>query len=213
MGNQAIDFAGLLCSRLCHDLLSPMGALGNGLELLAQENEPEMQAQCLDLLAQSNRSALSKLKFFRLAFGAAGGLGDLIDVEDIRDAMEGLFPASKKVEIIWHIAEPQVAKPAAKILLNLGLIGGEALVRGGQLDLALEKRGSRTEIVVRAEGERIVLDEAIRHALSGGVELTDLTPRLAPAWMAGDIALSLGTGVQISPPDASFLLFGAVLSD
>jgi histidine phosphotransferase ChpT len=164
-------------------------------------------------LAQSNRAALNKLKFFRLAFGTAGGLGDMIDVGDIRDAMDGLFPPTKKVEIIWHIAEPQIAKPAAKILLNLGLIAGEALVRGGRLDLALEKRGSRTEIVVRAEGERIILDEAIRATLLGDVSPAELTPRLAPAWMAAQIARSLGPGVQISPAGAAFLLFGAVLSD
>ena len=91
MGTEAIDFAGLLCARLCHDLLSPIGALENGLELLAQENDPEMQAQCLDLLAQSSRAALNKLKFFRLAFGVAGGLGDRIDVSDLSAAMSGLF--------------------------------------------------------------------------------------------------------------------------
>ncbi len=212
MGTEAIDFAGLLCARLCHDLLSPIGALGNGLELLAQENDPEMQAQCLDLLAQSSRAALNKLKFFRLAFGAAGGLGDLIDVPDLYAAMSGIFPTSKNVKIVWHIGAPQVSKPTVKLLLNLGLIVGEALVKGGQLDLALEQRGTRTEIVVRGEGERIVLDPAIRQTLEGDRTPDPLSPRLAPAWMVAQIARTLGPGLQVSPPDASYLLIGAALA-
>ena len=76
MAGDGIEFASLLCSRLCHDLLSPVGALNNGIELLADEHDPEMRARCLDLLAESARASANKLKFFRLAFGAAGGFGD-----------------------------------------------------------------------------------------------------------------------------------------
>src|SRR3546814_2401961 len=72
----SIDFASLLCSRLCHDLLSPVGALNNGLELMADETDPEMRQRCLDLLADSAKTSANKLKFFRLAFGSAGGFGD-----------------------------------------------------------------------------------------------------------------------------------------
>ena len=68
----AIELASLLCSRLCHDLLSPVGALNNGLELMADEQDPEMRERCLELLAESAKASASKLKFFRLAFGAAG---------------------------------------------------------------------------------------------------------------------------------------------
>lgn len=69
----SLDLASLLCSRLCHDLLSPVGALSNGLELLAEEKDPEMRKRCMELLEQSARTSADKLKFFRLAFGAAGG--------------------------------------------------------------------------------------------------------------------------------------------
>ena len=69
----ATDLASLLCSRLCHDLLSPVGALNNGLELMADEQDPAMRERCLELLNESARASANKLKFFRLAFGAAGG--------------------------------------------------------------------------------------------------------------------------------------------
>ena len=76
MTESEVDLASLLCSRLCHDLLSPVGAMNNGLELLADEHDPEMKQRCMDLLAESAKSAADKLKFFRLAFGAAGGFGE-----------------------------------------------------------------------------------------------------------------------------------------
>ena len=74
-----VDFASLLCSRLCHDLVGPVGAITNGVELLVDESDPEMQRRCLDLVADSARQTANKLKFFRLAFGAAGGFGEVVD--------------------------------------------------------------------------------------------------------------------------------------
>ena len=101
-----VDFASLLCSRLCHDLLSPVGALNNGLELLADEHDPEMRQRCLELLAESAKASANKLKFFRLAFGAAGGFGETIDTREARAAIEGLFAANHRVELGWLIEDP-----------------------------------------------------------------------------------------------------------
>src|SRR3546814_436025 len=100
-----VEFASLLCSRLCHDLLSPVGALNNGLELLADEHDPEMRARCLELLGESARASASKLKFFRLAFGAAGGFGETVDTREARTAIEGLFGDAKRLEIGWLVDE------------------------------------------------------------------------------------------------------------
>src|ERR1700753_3736852 len=99
MASRSADFASLLCSRLCHDLLSPVGALNNGLELLAEETDPEMRQRCLDLLRESARASANKLKFFRLAFGAAGGFGDEVDTREAKAAIEGLFGADGRIEI------------------------------------------------------------------------------------------------------------------
>ena len=71
MTQDSVEFAALLCSRLCHDLLSPIGALNNGLELMADETDPDMRQRCLDLLSDSARSSANKLKFFRLEIGRA----------------------------------------------------------------------------------------------------------------------------------------------
>ena len=87
--SSSVDFASLLCSRLCHDLLSPVGAINNGVELLADEHDPEMRGRCLELLGESARTSANKLKFFRLAFGAAGGFGEEVHTGEARTAIEG----------------------------------------------------------------------------------------------------------------------------
>ncbi len=206
-----VDFASLLCSRLCHDLLSPVGALNNGIELLAEEHDPEMRARCLELLADSARVSASKLKFFRLAFGAAGGFADEVDTREAKAAIDGLLGHDGKIEINWLVTAPTLSKTAIKVLLNLVLIAGDALVRGGRLDIGGEVADGRTEIVVRAEGARLVLDNELRTALSGEADEATLTPRAAAAWLVHMLAKDSGGHAQVASSDPSFLLFGATL--
>lgn len=204
-----VDFASLLCSRLCHDLLSPVGALNNGLELLADEHDPEMRARCLELLSDSAKASANKLKFFRLAFGAAGGFGETVDSREARAAIEGLFGEGHKVKLGWLIEDATLPKPAIKVLLNLALIAGDALVRGGQLDVGAESHDGQVEIVVRADGPRIVLDAEMRAALTGSSGDALVTPRAAAAYLVNAL-LTEGDGkVQVSDPAEPVLLFGA----
>lgn len=208
----AVDFASLLCSRLCHDLLSPVGALNNGLELLADEHDPEMRARCLELLAESARTSANKLKFFRLAFGAAGGFGEEVDAREAKGAIEGLFGVDGRIELGWMVGETALSKTAIKVLLNLALIAGDALVRGGRLDVGAERGDGGTEIVVRAEGPRLVLDPELRKALLGEVADDALTPRAAAAWLVHRIVTDTGGTIQVSGADEPFLLFGAMIA-
>jgi len=205
------DFASLLCSRLCHDLLSPVGALNNGLELLADETDPAMRQRCLDLLSDSARASANKLKFFRLAFGAAGGFGDRVDTREAQGAVMGLFGDNHRVKIGWMIEDPALPKGAVKVLLNLVLIAGDALVRGGDLDVGAEQRDDHVEIVVRGTGARIVLDEELRGALTGTGTLP-ITPRAAAAHLARALVVENGGSLQISDPDSDVLMFGAVFN-
>jgi histidine phosphotransferase ChpT len=211
MAIDAVSFASLLCSRLCHDLLSPVGALNNGIELLADEHDPEMRARCMELLADSARASANKLKFFRLAFGAAGGFGDLVDAREAKTAIEGLFVSGGRIELGWMVADTSLSKPAIKLLLNLALIAGDALVRGGRLDVGAETRDGVTEMVIRAEGARIVLDNELRRALLGEADEDALAPRAAAAWLAYKLASEGGGSIQASDPSEPFLLFGATV--
>lgn len=207
----AIDLASLLCSRLCHDLLSPVGALNNGIELLADEQDPEMRERCLELLAESAKASANKLKFFRLAFGAGGGFGDEIDTREARTALEGIYGADKRIELGWMVADDKMAKGAVKLLLNLAMIAGDALVRGGRLDVGAEHRGEALEMVIRAEGPRILLDPKLREVIAQGHAGGEVEPRAAGAWLAHTLARQANGTIQLSDPADEVLLIGVTL--
>jgi len=206
----ALDLASLLCSRLCHDLMSPVGALNNGLELLADETDPEMREKCLELLADSARATANKLKFFRLAFGAGGGFGDEIDTGEAQAALEGLFGAEGKVELGWVVEDEKLPKGAIRLLLNLALLAGDALVRGGRLDVGAERGDGAIELAVRAEGPRILLDPVLRETLAtGGSGVVE--PRAAGAWLAHSLAAEGGGSLRLSDPSSDVLMIGATI--
>ena len=206
----AVDLASLLCSRLCHDLLSPVGALNNGLELLADETDPDMRRRCFELLEQSAKISADKLKFFRLAFGAAGGFGELVPVAEARALIDALVGNNGRIEANWALASDSLPKPAVKTLLNLALIAIESLVRGGTLDIGAELRDGASEIVVRAAGARIAFDQTIGQALDGTLPERELASKTAPAAMLRELAGSLGGGLQWALTEEALVL-GAVL--
>lgn len=204
----AIDLASMLCSRLCHDMLSPVGAMANGLELLAEERDAEMRGRIVELLEQSAKTSADKLKFFRLAFGAAGGFGDAVPVDEAKSVIEALAGARTTLE--WNVASPTLPKLAVKVLLNLALFGIEALVRGGTLEIGAEVKDGTSEIVVRAAGPKIAFDETVGKALDGSLPEAELSSRTAPAALIHQLATSLGGGLQYAlSPEA--LVMGAVL--
>ncbi len=210
-GMKSYEFASLLCSRLCHDLLSPVGALNNGIELLSDEHDPEMRARCLELLGESARASANKLKFFRLAFGAAGGFADVVDTREARVAIEGLFGSDGRIQLGWIVDEPTMSKSALKVLLNLALIAGDALVRGGHLAVGAERHGSGLDIVIRAEGPRIVLDPELKSVLCGNSSEDTLAPRAAAAWLVRCLVKEGGGEVQVMDGEEGMLLIGASL--
>ncbi len=205
-----LELASLLCSRLCHDLLSPVGALTNGLELLADEKDPEMRKRCFELLEQSAKVSADKLKFFRLAFGAAGGFGEMVAVDEPRSLVDALIGNNGRITANWALGAPALPKAAVKVLLNLSMIAIEALVRGGTLDIGAELREGAAEIVIRAAGPKIAFDPVIGRALDGSLATGELSSRTAPAFMLQQLAASTGGGLQFALNDDA-LVMGAVL--
>lgn len=210
--NSSVDLASLLCSRLCHDLLSPVGALSNGLELLATETDPAMRQNCMELLEQSALVSTNKLKFFRLAFGAAGGFGDRVPVEETRKLIDALVADKGRIEAQWSLSQSNLPKPAVKVMLNFAQIAVDSLVRGGTLEIGAELRGGATEIVLRASGPRIAFDEILGLALEGKLAPDELSSRTAAAHMIYLLAKQCGGGLQFARTEDALVL-GAVLPE
>ena len=185
--------------------------MNNGLELLADEQDPEMRERCLELLADSAKASANKLKFFRLAFGAGGGYGASIDTLEAKAALEGLFTGDHQVDLGWMVSAPALPKSAVKLLLNLALIAGDALVRGGRLDVGAEEGENSLELVIRAEGPRVLLDNGIRRVLDTGSNGEEAEARTAGALLAYGLAEEAGGSIRLSDQDADVLLIGATI--
>ena len=144
-----------------------------------------MREKCLELLADSARASANKLKFFRLAFGAGGGFGEEIDTREAQAALEGMFGAERRIELGWMVAGDKLPKGAVKLLLNLALLAGDALVRGGRLDVGAENGDGEIEMVDPRRGAaHPARSGAARNAGDRGDSGGDVEPRAAGAWLA-----------------------------
>ncbi|MGD0149025.1 MAG: histidine phosphotransferase family protein [Xanthobacteraceae bacterium] len=128
----ALDLAALLCSRVCHDLISPVGAIVNGLEVMDEDKDEETKVFALDLIKKSAKQASAKLQFCRLAFGAAGSAGAQIDLGDAEKVARGLL-GDDKTTIVWNLPRELLPKNRVKLLLNMLLIAVGTIPRGGTI--------------------------------------------------------------------------------
>ena len=144
----ATDLAALLCSRVCHDIISPVGAINNGLELL---DEGGADDDAMNLIRQSARNASARLQFARIAFGAAGSAGMLIDTGDA-EAVAMAFLKNEKPELVWTGARALLPKNKVKLLLNLILVANAAIPRGGRLSVTLEDLDAQPRFTLSASG-------------------------------------------------------------
>src|SRR4051812_4901342 len=143
-----IDLAALLCSRVCHDVISPVGAITNGLELLDVEEDENMREMAMTLVRKSAKQASAKLQFCRIAFGAAGSSGSVIDMGEAGDIAKA-FVGDEKVKLDWQAPRENRPKQQVKLLLNMMLIAMACVPRGGTVTTEANGDGFR----VRAAGE------------------------------------------------------------
>ncbi len=165
----ALDLAALLASRVCHDIISPVGALSNGLEVLDEDQGEEMHQFAMDLIQKSAKSATAKLKFSRLAFGASGSAGAHIDTGEAQEVVE-LYMAGEKADMTWEGARSLVPKNRVKLLLNMVLISLGAVPRGGNIAIALEGEGDTATFSIRCTGPKARVPSEFLDMLNGVVE-------------------------------------------
>lgn len=162
----ALDLAALLCSRVCHDVISPVGAIVNGLEVLEEEKDAEMRGFALELIKKSAETASARLQFCRLAFGAAGSAGASIDTGDAEKVARGLF-ADQRTQLEWRAPRLLMPKNQVKLILNLCLIAAGAIPRGGVITVATSEAVESMRITVAAKGVNAKLSSHAPHLLAG----------------------------------------------
>ncbi|MEY4879598.1 MAG: hypothetical protein RJB62_1067 [Pseudomonadota bacterium] len=161
-----IEFAALLVSRVCHDLVSPVGAVVNGLEVLEDETDAAMRADALRLVAVSAAQAAARLQFARLAFGAAGSAGAELDLAEVSRIVEGLLKGGK-MELSWQPNALNWPKDWAKLLMNTVLVAADCLPRGGKVKVETSTDPSSPGFTVTATGTVARLTADAEHALLG----------------------------------------------
>ena len=161
----ALELAALLCSRVCHDLISPVGAIVNGLEVLDDDPKPEDREFALDLIRKSAKTASARLQFCRLAFGAAGSAGAQIDLGDAQNMARGQIEDGK-VTIAWNLPRLLLPKNRVKLLLNMMLIAQQTIPRGGTLTVDPVGEGEAISFRVTANGLNARLPQNIVNLLS-----------------------------------------------
>ena len=205
-GNQVLsdlDLAALLCSRVCHDVISPVGAIANGLEVLEDEDDEEMKRTAMDLVRRSARQASAKLQFCRIAFGAAGSAGASIDLGEAGDTAKA-FVGEEKVKLDWQAPRIALPKGEVKLLLNLMLLGMAAVPRGGTVSVMLENDAP----VVRATGDAARVPEKVAQVLAGQFDAQELDARLVQPYYTRRLAEQAGFEIRFEAEGNKITLAG-----
>jgi histidine phosphotransferase ChpT len=160
-----LELAALLCSRVCHDLISPVGAIVNGLEVLDDDPKPEDREFALELIRKSAKTASARLQFCRLAFGAAGSAGAQIDLGDAQNMSRGHLEDSKTT-IRWNLPRLLLPKNRVKLLLNMLVIAQQTIPRGGTITVDPIGEGESMGFRVVSNGLNARIPQAIADLLS-----------------------------------------------
>jgi histidine phosphotransferase ChpT len=166
---EPLDLAALLCSRVCHDVISPVGAIVNGLEVLEEETDQEMRDIALDLIRKSAKTASAKLQFCRLAFGAAGSAGASIDTGDAESVARNLFE-DEKTKLEWNCTRVLMGKNKVKLVLNLCLIAAASIPRGGVIRVSITDPDGATQITLETSGTYLRLAQNVAPLVAGTPE-------------------------------------------
>jgi histidine phosphotransferase ChpT len=201
---EALDLVALVCSRVCHDVISPVGAIVNGLEVLADEKDEKMREVALDLIRKSAIQASARLQFARLAFGAAGSAGAQIDLGDAAEVAKG-FLADERLKVVWNLPRALLPKNRVKLLLNLLMIASAAIPRGGTLTVDPLGEGENMGFRLRAEGTNARIPRKAEALLAGNPAET-LDAHVIQPYYAGLLARAAGLKVSIAPEGEAIVL-------
>ncbi|MCC6469067.1 MAG: histidine phosphotransferase [Alphaproteobacteria bacterium] len=207
--NDDLRIAELLCSRLCHDLVSPVGAVNNGVELMEEFGGASDEAMAL--IGTSGRQAARRLQYYRIAFGLAGSqIAQSLD--DVKGIVAG-FVEGGKATVEWDAAGGQTPETPGwgKLLLNLVALASEALPRGGTLRISAGADAGKARLAVAASGPGCRLHEDIREALNPTVKVEALNARGAQPYFAVRLAARMGGKLEIAEPGQDQMTFAVTI--
>jgi histidine phosphotransferase ChpT len=192
-----LDLAALLSSRICHDLISPTGAIVNGLEVLEESDDAETKSFAMDLIKKSARTASARLQFCRIAFGAAGSAGAQIDTGDAETTARG-FIEDDKIKLTWNLQRALLPKNRVKLLLNMLIVSAGAIPRGGTLTVDPIGSGDTMGFKITATGINARIQQAVPGLLEGQSETGVVDAHAIQPFYTGLLARDCGLKVGLT---------------
>ena len=193
---EALDLAALLCSRVCHDLISPSGAIVNGLEVLEESTDEETKSFALDLIKKSARTASARLQFCRIAFGAAGSATAQVDLGDAENVARG-FIEDDKIKLSWNLSSVLLPKNRVKLLLNMILVAAQSIPRGGIVAVEGDGPPEAMTFKISARGLNARIPQAVPALLAGFPERGVVDAHAIQPFYAGLLGRASGLAVSI----------------
>jgi histidine phosphotransferase ChpT len=191
-----MDLAALLCSRVCHDVISPVGAIINGLEVLEDEKDPAMREVALELIKKSAASASARLQFCRLAYGAAGSVGASIDTGDAETVTRGLIN-NDRTKLVWSGIRQHAPKNKVKLVLNLSLIALATIPRGGIITVDLTGDGDTLAARIEARGPNARLAHGVAELIDGRPAGNNVDAHTIQAFYTGLVGRDCGMEIAV----------------
>ena len=195
-----IEFAALLVSRVCHDLVGPLGAVVNGMEVLEDERDPTMRADAIKLVTMSADQALARIQFMRIAFGAAGSSGAELDLGEIGRLTSGLLQGGK-VQLAWNVPRLYWPKDWAKLLMNATLLAADCLPRGGVVTVDSSADSLTPSFHIRAQGLNARVTEEVVQALKD--DAVNVDARHVQPFLTHKLSRSVNTVLRVTPSEGA----------
>jgi histidine phosphotransferase ChpT len=200
-----LELAALVSSRICHDVINPVSAISNGLEMLGEEQDADMREAAMDLVRKSAVQALAKLQFARLAFGAAGSAGAEIDLREAEKVSHEFVAGTGKHEVVWEGPAVTLPKNKVKALLNLVALGVVALPRGGTINVEITGTPPEVGFTIRAKGKAARLNDQVS-ALLSGVNGVEVDAHSIQPYYARRVAIAAGLSLITEAQDDEVIL-------
>lgn len=193
----AEDLSAYLCSKVCHDIISPVGAITNGLELLEEDINGDMRDMAQELIQKSATQASAKLKFARIAYGAAGSAGAEIDTGDAEEVAIG-YMAAEKADLEWDVTRQLLPKNQIKLMLNMMLIALNCVPQGGTIKIKMEGDAENPSFAAICDGKNSRIPEAIANLASGKSSDSPIDAHTIQPYYAWVLARKIGLGIEFS---------------
>lgn len=203
----------LLCSRICHDLVGPIGAVNTAIELMGDDDDGALDAEAMAVLARSAQEANRKLTFFRAVFGLSGGQETDMQSDQLQSLSEGLLMSSK-VSLRWAPDFPtSLPGSAGKILMLLVFLSAEALSRGGRIDIRAQEFSDGLAVACVAEGDGADLKPEIQSVLADDWSSDQLSARAVPARILAILARENTARIEFSNAEAGQVTLAVLFSN